>query len=259
MKINLVVFSIFYYLLNISFGYTQSVGISDVVFTPQSLLHVYSTSATTNLFQLGNSTSPASGFQISMTSGINFDIINRESGYLTFHTFNTERIRMTNNGLVGIGTTTPQRKLDVRGDAVVYSSGEGYSEGFNVFRSGAEYWSGYNLHVAVAGTGAVDAEADQAGGGDALLQQVELLRREVHHVAHADNVLSDSHCPHHRHRMMFAHDLSGLHQFFYWNSGNLGCSFGRVLLDGGFEFIKAFCTLGNEILLCPSILQENMH
>ena len=40
---------------------------------------------------------------------------------------------------------------------------------------------------------------------------------------------------------------------------DLGRSFGRVLLDGGFEFIEAFRPLGDEVLLRPAILENDMH
>jgi len=54
---------------------------------------------------------------------------------------------------VGLGTTAPQRRLDVRGDAVLYDAGSFFSEGYSMFlSSGTGSGAGYNLHVGPAGT-----------------------------------------------------------------------------------------------------------
>ena len=49
------------------------------------------------------------------------------------------------NGRFGIGTDSPTKALDVRGDSVVYSSNDPASEGFNVVNTGYSI-AGYNLH-----------------------------------------------------------------------------------------------------------------
>ncbi|PLW94921.1 MAG: hypothetical protein C0592_01365 [Marinilabiliales bacterium] len=134
-----------------AFVSAQSVGVGSTAFTPQSTLHVYN-AAGGNLFQLSNSTAASTGFQINMNSGVNFSVINRQNGYMSFYTNNTEYMRLTNTGYLGVGTATPQRKIDIRGDGVLYCSGQGFSEGFNVFHSAGSYWTGYNLHVGAAGT-----------------------------------------------------------------------------------------------------------
>jgi hypothetical protein len=95
---------------------SQNVGISDVLFTPQSPLHIYR-SANGNLLQLSNSTAANSGFQISVT-GNNYDLINRQAGYLSLWTSNTERIRINNLGYTGIRTMFPNSWLHVDGDGV---------------------------------------------------------------------------------------------------------------------------------------------
>ncbi len=49
------------------------------------------------------------------TDALDAAIINREDGYLKFATNNTEWIRLTSAGLLGIGTADPTSRLDVRG------------------------------------------------------------------------------------------------------------------------------------------------
>lgn len=54
---------------------------------------------------------------------------------------------------VGIGTASPQKRLDVRGDSVFYSNSSSFSEGINVFRTGASSaGEGINFHEGSAGT-----------------------------------------------------------------------------------------------------------
>jgi hypothetical protein len=94
--------------------HAQNVGISDVLFTPQSPLHIYK-SIDGNLLQLSNSTAANTGLQVDMIGGINFNIINRQAGYLGFYTSNTERMRILSGGNVGIGTTAPTAQLHTTG------------------------------------------------------------------------------------------------------------------------------------------------
>ena len=82
--------------------------------SPVSLLNLYSDS---NLIQLQNSTTGSGtgdGTRINL-SGNDLQIINRESANTIFFTADTERIRITSGGNVGIGTTSPSQKLDVNG------------------------------------------------------------------------------------------------------------------------------------------------
>lgn len=100
------------------FSTAQSVGVGSTVFTPQSTLHVYN-AAGGNLLQLSNSTAASTGFQINMNSGVNFSLINRQNGYMSFYTNNTERMRIINTGYTGVGNTAPQYLLHVRQTATV--------------------------------------------------------------------------------------------------------------------------------------------
>jgi hypothetical protein len=50
-----------------------------------------------------------------VSSGSSFTINNREAGYLSLGTNNSARLRITSDGKVGIGTTTPESELTVNG------------------------------------------------------------------------------------------------------------------------------------------------
>ena len=82
--------------------------------SPSRKLHVHadSGSAYLQLTQAATGTTSNDGFQISMGAAqVNF--INRENGNMVFETNNTEKMRITNTGNVGIGTTTPSKALHV--------------------------------------------------------------------------------------------------------------------------------------------------
>ncbi|HOU97826.1 MAG TPA: hypothetical protein PLP65_03170 [Bacteroidales bacterium] len=95
--------------------FTQNIGISnDAAFiTPQSPLHIYWTSDG-NLLQLSRSSVSNTGLTFSVNSG-DFSILNRNNNALIFGTNATERMRITNTGDVGIGTTTPSAQLHTTG------------------------------------------------------------------------------------------------------------------------------------------------
>ena len=113
--------------------------------SPQRELHVHATNYTD--IQLTNDTTGAGagdGSTISAT-GSDLYINNKESGSLLLSTNNSERVRVTSSGYVGIGTTSPARKLEV------YNSSSGM---ISQFRSG----SGTSSFICFANTGST---ADQ--------------------------------------------------------------------------------------------------
>jgi len=103
---------------NISLNPTNNVGIGTT--SPSRNLHVHADSgnAYLQLTQAATGTTSNDGFQISMgTAQVNF--INRENGNMVFETNNTEKMRITNTGNVGIGTTSPGAKLSVNGNVKI--------------------------------------------------------------------------------------------------------------------------------------------
>ncbi len=96
-------------------------GISDVNFTPQSMLHVHINAASGNLLQLTNTTtgngSSIVGFKLNY-NGNDISFINNQAGFISFYTSNLERMRILSGGFVGIGTSVPGYKLDVQGGSL---------------------------------------------------------------------------------------------------------------------------------------------
>lgn len=93
-------------------------GIGDVVFTPNYLLHVHRNAASGIVAQFSNTSTgnaTTDGFQINLNGNNDVELINLENAGIRFFTNNVERARITNTGNVGIGTTTPDAsaRLDV--------------------------------------------------------------------------------------------------------------------------------------------------
>ena len=109
--------------------FSQAVGIGDVVFTPNYLLHVHRNAASGVVAQFTNtSTGNAStdGFQINL-NGSNVEFINREDAGIHFFTNNTDRGRFTNTGIFRIenlsGVNTRLAVANNLGDLGTISAG----------------------------------------------------------------------------------------------------------------------------------------
>jgi len=83
--------------------------------SPVRNFHIHNASGTTNYTQITNSSSGSTnsdGFLFGQ-SGSNTLLYNYENGYMQFRTNNTNRMRITNTGYVGIGETNPSHFLHI--------------------------------------------------------------------------------------------------------------------------------------------------
>lgn len=112
-----VLVALFIFLLTSGIYYSQNTGIGNVNFTPQSILHTHINAASGNLIQMTNTSTGllATDGMILYSTGVDYNLNNREAGYMSFSTSNLERMRILSGGNVGIGTTLPAYKLDVYG------------------------------------------------------------------------------------------------------------------------------------------------
>ena len=120
--------------------------------SPARKLHVHadSGSAYLQLTQAATGTTSNDGFQISMGAAqVNF--INRENGNMVFETNNTEKMRITNTGNVGIGTTSPAHKLTI--NALNDTTAVGIDFPSAHFDFAADSTSGYNTLFKMDDTG----------------------------------------------------------------------------------------------------------
>ncbi|HNX89484.1 MAG TPA: hypothetical protein PKH58_10405, partial [Paludibacteraceae bacterium] len=137
----------------------QNVGVSDVAFTPQSLLHVYNSSAG-RLLQLTNTNTgntATDGFNLSIDGSLNIVFNQYENAKMSFYTNNSERITILGNGLVGIWNNNPtQAKLNVLS---ANSSQQGIYSEHNSAATGTAYSA---IQGVYSGTGYTAAQGNIA-------------------------------------------------------------------------------------------------
>ncbi len=136
MKRNVLFLVILIGMVNLSFAQT---GIGNVNFTPQSILHTHINAASGNGLQITNTTtgnaSSVVGFTIN-SNGNDYNLTNNQAGFLKFQTGNSymsfqtngaERMRILDNGNIGVGLTTTSYKFDVSGN--IHTSGSAVFSG----------------------------------------------------------------------------------------------------------------------------------
>ena len=101
----------------VTFDSSGNVGIGTT--SPTRLLNVHENSVGNAYIKMSNNisgnTAGSQGFDFAF-GGTNMLFINRENGSIVFETNNTEKVRITNTGNVGIGTTSPTHRLYVQGN-----------------------------------------------------------------------------------------------------------------------------------------------
>ena len=143
--------------MRIDYNGNVGIGTTSPITVSGRNLNLYNPSgvqATIQLQDTTTGTTNADGFQIQV-NGTSSYVWNLETGPLIFGTANAERMRIDSSGNVGIGTSSPSWKLDVRGANAVAQvkatsgsatlildgfDGSSYP-GVNLSQGGVNYWS----------------------------------------------------------------------------------------------------------------------
>ena len=138
------------------------------VATPQAAMHIEGGS-NGNLLQLSNTNTGATtgdGFVIGINSLLTY-VYNRENKDLTFGTNNTERLRITSDGKIGIGMASPSGLLSIKGNGALVHLVKDNDSNNNgiIFKD-----SSGNNHAAVWHYGSDDALVFWSGGSTERLR-----------------------------------------------------------------------------------------
>jgi len=97
--------------------YSGKIGIGTI--QPTTLMHLHEESdkdTYLHLTNLNTGKSVIDGLELSANKDLGANVWNYENGYLRFATNNTEQMRITSDGKIGIGTYFPSEKLSVNGN-----------------------------------------------------------------------------------------------------------------------------------------------
>ncbi|MGD0711969.1 MAG: hypothetical protein ABR968_12405, partial [Bacteroidales bacterium] len=105
----------------------QQVGVSDISFTPQSLLHLHSSgSGAAKLFQITNGVSgngsSSVGFTFDVDASFNISMNNHQGTSLGFNTNGSVRMTISSTGLVGINVAPASNMLYVQSTSDSYNA-----------------------------------------------------------------------------------------------------------------------------------------
>jgi hypothetical protein len=129
---------------NVGVGTTSPVGRLQV----SGLTFLYNEGSTTSRLLLRNTTTgpSAGGFDIQQV-GNDTTVFNGSSGYLALGTTNTEQMRITSAGNVGIGTSSPAGRFHVVGTADQIRGGDGTTTSFLGGSAGIGYTGTLTNHA----------------------------------------------------------------------------------------------------------------
>ena len=180
----------------------------------------------------------------------NLSINNVLSGAVVLSSANTERLRITSAGLVGVGTSAPRSRLDVR------QSADGTFSGLTVGASGSDKFIGigynaattsWNIHPTFDSAGGYSPLAFNVGGGEAVRidtsQRVGIGTTTPSALTHLNVSSADSYTPLSAPVGITASDVLFLYNTDQTTDGYVGIFFqhktsntawGRIALQGNF-------------------------
>ena len=169
--------------------------------TPERKLHLHQGDSTLNYIQITNDTTGQGGGD-GVSFGITSDEVaiwnNRENTDASISTNNTERIRITSTGNVGIGTNTPSEKLEVSGNIKVGDSEQfvaGTGADLKIYHDSSDsYLENSTSDLIISNTaddGDIIFKSDDGSGGIATYFQIDGSAEQTRFykdTRHTDNI-----------------------------------------------------------------------
>ena len=131
------------------------------------------------------------GYNRIWSDGTNMSYSNN-NGYHKWSNQNTEQMRLTSTGYLGIGTSSPTEKLEVN-EGYILSSGSGTSHGFELNRTGSDTYQIRHLDGGLTINNATDGRKEMTFDGDGNVGIGTSSPTEKLHVVGDSLVTGDSH------------------------------------------------------------------